>query len=87
MADKSAAYCTSSFHSQSYSVYNLAIWVLKTSLNPPLLIKVPGPSQKSECIRVLGVYILPLSTILKFNFGIIPTVWYFFAFHFIILFD
>jgi hypothetical protein len=38
------------------------------------------PSQESErsCIRVLGVSILPLSTILIFDFGIVPTVWYFF---------
>ena len=43
------------------------------------------PSQESErsCFRVLGVSILPLSTILIFDFGIVPTVWYFLVFHFI----
>jgi hypothetical protein len=37
------------------------------------------PSQESElsCNCVLGVYILPLSTILVFAFGIVPTVWVF----------
>ena len=41
------------------------IWVHKTSLTPPLFIKVPVPSQKTErpCICVLGVVILPLSKI------------------------
>jgi hypothetical protein len=37
----------------------------KTSSTPPLFIEVPVPSKNSErsCIRVLGVSILPLSTI------------------------
>ena len=39
-------------------------------------------SQESErsCICVLGISILPLSTILIFDFGIVPTVWYFWYF-------
>ena len=58
------------------------VWACKTSLTLPLFIKVPVPSQESEgsCICVLGVSILPLSTILIFNFRIVPTVWYFFYF-------
>jgi hypothetical protein len=33
------------------------------------------------CVR--GIKWMPLSTILIFDFGIVPTVWYFFVFHFI----
>ena len=36
-----------------------------------------------SCIRVLRVSFLPLSVILIFDFGIVPTVLYFFFFHFI----
>ena len=36
------------------------------------------------CVCVFGVSILPLSTILTFDFGIVPTVWELFVFHFII---
>jgi len=43
------------------------------------------PSQESERSCMLGVSILPLSTILTFDFRIVPTVWYFFVFHFILL--
>jgi hypothetical protein len=41
-----------------------------------------GPGQKSErsCICVLGLSILPLSTFLIFDFGSVPTVWYFLFF-------
>jgi hypothetical protein len=54
------------------------VWANKTSLTPPLLIEVPVPSMESEraCICVLGVSILPLSTILIFDFGFVPTVWF-----------
>ena len=50
-----------------------------TSLTPPLVIEVPVPSQenKQPCICMLGVSIVPLSTILIFDIGIVPTVWYF----------
>jgi hypothetical protein len=37
-------------------------------------------SERSR-VWVLGVSILSLSTILVFDFGIVPTVWYFFVFH------
>ena len=39
------------------------------------------------CARlfVLGVSILPLSTNVIFDFRIVPTVWYFYVFHFIII--
>jgi hypothetical protein len=32
---------------------------------------------------MLGVHNLPLFTIFLLDFGIFPTVWYFFGFHFI----
>ena len=38
---------------------------------------------KWEVLCVLGVSILPLSTIFLFDFGTVPTVWYFWVFHFI----
>ena len=45
----------------------------------PTFIEVPVPSQETEqsCICVLRVSIFPLSTILIFDFWIVPTVWYF----------
>jgi len=44
-------------------------------------VSVPSKESERSCINVLVVSILPLSTILKFDFGIDPTVWYFcFAF-------
>ena len=44
---------------------------------------MPISSQESKrsTICVLGVSILPLSTILISDLGIVPTVWYFFVFH------
>ena len=55
------------------------IWVYKLSLTLPLFIEVPVPIQESErsCIYVLGVLILSFSTMLIFDFGTVPTVWYF----------
>ena len=59
----------------------------KTSLTPSLFIQLLVTRQESEwsCISMLGVSILPLSTILFFHFGIVQTVCYFFIFfsHFI----
>jgi len=54
-------------------------------LIPPLCIEVHVPSHKSDrsCICVLGVSILPFSTIILLGFGTVPTVWYFFVFFFI----
>ena len=54
------------------------VWAKKTSLTLPLFIEVPVPRQENEwsCICVLGVLILPLSTILIFDFGIVTMVWY-----------
>ena len=45
-------------------------------------IEMPLPSQESErsCFCVLEILILPLSTIFIFDFGIVPTVWYFLLF-------
>jgi hypothetical protein len=53
------------------------VWEHKASLTSPLFTEVPVPSQTSEgsCICVLGVLILNLSTILIFDFGIVPTLW------------
>ena len=56
----------------------------KTSLTPSLFIQLLVTRQESEwsCISMLGVSILPLSTILFFHFGIVQTVCYFFIFFF-----
>ena len=65
------------------SVSNLyRIRAYKTSLTLPLFIEMSVPSQESErsCICVLGATILSFSTILVFDFGIVPTVWYFLFF-------
>ena len=55
------------------------VWDHKTSLSLPLSTELPVPSQESElsCICVLGVSFLALSTILIFDFWIVPTVCYF----------
>ncbi len=55
------------------------VWAHITSLTPPHFIEVAVPSLESEwsCICVSGIWILPLSTILIFDLGIVQTVWYF----------
>jgi hypothetical protein len=55
------------------------IYKTKTSLTPTILIEVSIPRQESEwsCICVIVVSVLPLSGILIFYFGIVPTVLYF----------
>jgi hypothetical protein len=60
-------------------------WGYITSLSPPHVTKVPVPIQKSKwsCIYVLGISILPISTIFLLYCGNAPTLWYFFYFHFI----
>ena len=62
------------------------ILTLKTSLNPPPFIEVSVHSRENErlCISVYGVSISALSSFLIFDFGIVPTVWYYFLFHFIL---
>ena len=70
------------------------VWARKTRLTLPLFIELPVPGQESaqSCICVLRVSIFPVSRILIFDLGIVPTVWYFrivptvwyfFVFHFI----
>ena len=51
---------------------------------PPILIE-PVSSQESEwsCICMLGVSTMPLSRIFILDFRIVPTVLYFFFFHFL----
>ena len=51
-------------------------WARKVNLIPPYFIQVPVPNQESDrsYMCVLGGSILPLSTILIFDFGIVPTV-------------
>jgi len=53
------------------------VWAHKTYLSPTFFIGVLVPSQESERsgIYVLWVSIVPLSTILILDFGIVPTVW------------
>ena len=52
----------------------------ETSLTPPLFVGVPVPKHVIvwSCIFVLGISVLFLSTILIFDIGIIPTVWWVF---------
>ena len=59
------------------------IWAHEISLAQPIVIEVPVPSQESEhsCISVLELSIVPLSTILIFDFEIVPTVWCFLFFN------
>jgi len=49
------------------------------NFNPPLFIEVPVPSQESKRSCIFGYRFLPLSTIVLLDFGIIPTIWYFFG--------
>ena len=44
-------------------------------------VPVPSQQRKPSCICVLELSILPPSEIFLYDFGIVPT-WYFFAFHF-----
>ena len=55
---------------------------IKTSLTPIPFIEVSVPNQDNEwpCSCVMGVSILYLSTILIFDLGTVPTVWYYLAF-------
>ena len=52
------------------------IWVHEISLTPPPFIEMPVPIKDSvrSCTCVLVASILPLSTILIFDFGIVATV-------------
>jgi hypothetical protein len=60
-------------------------WSLYDNLIPPQFIEVPVPSKENERhVCVLRVSNCPLiSTILIFEFGIVPTVWYLFHILFI----
>ena len=77
-------YCRKHLHDRMHSLRGEG-WAHKSSLIPPPVIEVPVPSQGSaqSCICVLRVSIFPLSRFLIFDFGIVPTVWYFCVFHFI----
>ena len=57
------------------------VWAHKTNLTPPHFIEVSvlQESQRSY-ICVLRLSVLVLSTILIFDFGIVPIVWYFLFF-------
>ena len=65
------------------------VWGHKKYLTPPFFYwsACMKPGKWASCVCVLGVSILPFSTYLRFYFGIIPTVWYFFCFsiYFILL--
>ena len=71
------------FYSHMKSTYMTSLfWVHRFSLTPLPYFEVPVSSQENErpCICVLEISILLLSTILIFDFGIVPTVWYFWFF-------
>ena len=59
------------------SVIFLVLIIHKTSLNPSLFIEMSVSSRTNgrSCIGVLGVSILPLSTIYLLDFRTVPTVW------------
>jgi hypothetical protein len=73
--------CGKHLHGRIKSLWGEA-WAHKTSLVPPHFIQMPVSSQDSErsCICVLVVPMMPLSTIILIDFGIVPTVWYFMFF-------
>ena len=59
------------------SVIFFVLIIHKTSLNPSLFIEMSVSSRTNgrSCIGVLGVSILPLSTIYLLDFRTVPTVW------------
>ena len=59
------------------SVIFFVLIIHKTSLNPSLFIEMSVSSRTNgrSCICVLGVSILPLSTIYLLDFRTVPTVW------------
>ena len=63
------------------------VWVHKTTLAPPLCYRIAvfqTGNIEWSCVCLLEKSVLPLSTILIFDFGIVPTVWYFcYSFHYI----
>jgi hypothetical protein len=63
------------------------VWVHKTGLTLPLcycIVVFQTGNIEWSCICVIEKSVLPLSTILIFDFGIVLTVWYFcFSFHYI----
>ena len=57
----------------------------ESSLTSLVLIEVCRQVNKQSFICVLEVSILSLSTIIIFDFGIVPTAWYFFFFSFYLI--
>jgi len=74
--------CGKHLHARIISLIG-EVWAHKISLSPPFFIDVPVPSQESErsCICVLGVSILPLSTILRFDSPESVVFFFFFKFY------
>jgi hypothetical protein len=62
---------------------NSEIWAHQSSLNPPLYIEVPVPIKGSErsCMCVWGIDFATFYNFLL-NFATVPTMCYFFVFHF-----
>ena len=63
----------------SLAIVYVEVWVHNnTSLTKSFFIE-PVPSQESarSCICVLGVSMLTVPTIVIFDFGVVPTLWYF----------
>ena len=63
------------------------VWVHKTTSAPPLCYRIAvfqTGNIEWSCVCLLEKSVLPLSTIFIFDFGIVPTVWYFcYSFHYI----
>ena len=68
--------CGKHLHKRTISPRRGGAWTHKATLTPPLFIEVPVPNDESERsgICVLGISILPLSTIFILDFGNVPTV-------------
>ena len=65
-------------------------WDHETSLAPPLFIKVPVSSKESEWsyniyMYARGIDFVPISTIIRLEFGIVPTMFLFDLFYYFVL--
>ena len=65
-------------------------WDHETSLAPPLFIKVPVSSKESErsyniYMYARGIDFVSISTIICFEFGIVPTMFLFYLFYYFVL--
>jgi hypothetical protein len=60
-------------------------WDHETSLAPPLFIKVPVSSKESEWSYNIYIDFVSISTIIRLEFGIVPTMFLFDLFYYFVL--